>query len=346
MSHNDACLLPAPRRTPRSKGKLIIEFDRPPYQVSYLVRRTSNPSRRRNRGMPILHSLVKACLVLAMLAVAPALAGEGGRPDKVSFYFAAHEDDWQLFMNPSAFEDVASGTAKTVFVHVTAGDAGLGMGWGGRKQPYYLARENGAETAIRFMADANDIPADKTASHLPFNGHSVYRVSYRNTVSYFLRVPDGSMSGTGYYETGFESLKRLADGEKDVLSAIDGSTVYHGWNDLVATLRAILEYERGRAAIMQINVAELDPGINPNDHPDHLMTARAALDAANGLPCVRRVHYVDYASSRLPENLELATAGHGKLGIRGDARRRSGARSPRCMASLRSVLCRPELFPR
>ena len=27
--------------------------------------------------------------------------------DKVSFYFAAHEDDWQLFMNPSAFADVA-----------------------------------------------------------------------------------------------------------------------------------------------------------------------------------------------------------------------------------------------
>jgi hypothetical protein len=33
------------------------------------------------------------------------------------------------------------------------------------------------------------------------------------------------------------------------------------------------------------------------------MTARAALDAVGGLGCVRRVHYVNYASSRLPENL-------------------------------------------
>ena len=76
---------------------------------------------------------------------APALrAADGGRPDKVSFYFAAHEDDWQLFMNPSAFQDVINGAAKTVFIHMTAGDAGLGIGWGGRKHPFYLARENGA----------------------------------------------------------------------------------------------------------------------------------------------------------------------------------------------------------
>src|SRR5512140_3359926 len=105
-------------------------------------------------GMRVSQSLVKSVVVLIALAVAPALAGEGGRPDKVSFYFAAHEDDWQLFMKPSAFEDVAGGAAKTVFVHVTAGDAGSGAGSGGRQHPYYLARENGAESAIRLMADA------------------------------------------------------------------------------------------------------------------------------------------------------------------------------------------------
>ncbi len=240
----------------------------------------------------------------AILQASPALAGEGGRPDKVSFYFAAHEDDWQLFMNPSAFQDVINGAAKTVFIHVTAGDAGLGIGWGGRKHPFYLARENGAETAIRFMADADDIPAARVVSHRPFNGHPIYRVSYRNTVSYFLRVPDGNPLGTGYSDTGFQSLKRLADGENKMLSAVDGSTVYHGWSDLIATVRAILDYERGRAALVQVNVAELDARINPNDHSDHLMTAKAALEAVKNLACVRRVYYVDYASSRLPENLD------------------------------------------
>jgi len=241
--------------------------------------------------------------ILASLQ-APALrAADGERPDKVSFYFAAHEDDWQLFMNPAAFQDVINGAAKTVFIHMTAGDAGLGIGSGGRKHPFYLARENGAETAIHFMADADNIPTDEIAEHRPFNGHSIYRVSYRNTVSYFLRVPDGNALGTGYYETGFRSLKRLADGDIDTLSAIDGSAVYHGWSDLTETVRKIVDFERGRAGAVQLNVAELDARINPFDHSDHLMTAKAALDAVSDLACVRRVYYVDYASSKLPENL-------------------------------------------
>ncbi len=247
---------------------------------------------------------IATCLVLtAILQAAPALAGEGGPPDKVSFYFAAHEDDWQLFMNPSAFEDVINGAAKTVFIHMTAGDAGLGMGRGGRKHPLYRARENGAETAVRFMADADDIPAKKTVSNRPFNGHPIYRVSYRNTVSYFLRLADGNPRGGGYERTGFQSLKRLANGENNTLAAIDGSTVYHDWDDLVSTLRKILDFERGHTPNIQINVAEIDTRINPDDHSDHLMTAKAALDAVNDLGCVRRVYYIDYASARLPENL-------------------------------------------
>jgi hypothetical protein len=247
-------------------------------------------------------SIAITCLAVAALQTS-ALAEDGKRPDKVSFYFAAHEDDWQLFMNPSAFQDVINGAAKTVFVHVTAGDAGLGVGRGGRKHPFYLARENGAESAIRFMADADTTPAERVAAPMTFNGHTIYRVSYRNTVSYFLRVPDGHPSGDGYYETGFESLKRLSSGENDVLRAVDGSTTYHGWSDLVKTVRAIVDYERGHAARVQLNVAELNTRINPNDHSDPLMTAKAALDAVKDLSCVRRVFYVDYASSQLPENL-------------------------------------------
>jgi len=253
--------------------------------------------------MSILRMIVAAGLAGVVLVAAPASAEDGKRPDKVSFYFAAHEDDWQLFMNPSAFQDVINGATKTVFVHLTAGDAGLGAGLGGRKHPFYLARENGAEAAIRFMADADGAPAERIAAPTTFNGHTIYRVSYRNTVGYFLRVPDGNASGAGYSMTGFQSLKRLASGENDVLRAVDGSTAYDGWSDLVATLRALIAYERGQAALIQINVAETDTRINPKDHTDHLMTAKAALDAVKDSSCVRRVYYVDYASSRLPQNL-------------------------------------------
>jgi hypothetical protein len=71
----------------------------------------------------------------------------------------------------------------------------------------------------------------------------------------------------------------------------------------VATLRAIVIYERGKARLLQINAAELDPRLNPRDHSDHLMTAKAAFEAAQKLACVRRVSYVDYATMNMPPNL-------------------------------------------
>jgi hypothetical protein len=86
---------------------------------------------------------------------------------------------------------------------------------------------------------------------------------------------------------------------------VDGSTTYHGWDDLVTTLREIVAYERGKAALIQVNVAETNTLINPQDHSDHLMTAKAALDAVKDSMCVRRVYYVDYASSQLPQNLDV-----------------------------------------
>jgi hypothetical protein len=201
-------------------------------------------------------------------------------------------------------EDVAGGAAKTVFVHVTAGDAGLGTGAGGRQHAYYLARENGAESAMRFMADADRTLAPEAASRMILNGHAVYRTRYGRTVGYFLRVPDGHPSGGGYGGTGWQSLRRLNEGQIGTLTAIDRSAAYHGWGDLVATVRAIMTFERDGARLLQNNVADPDPRINPGDHSDHLMTSRLAVDAAADLGCVRRVYYVDYASARLPANLD------------------------------------------
>ena len=242
-------------------------------------------------------------LSVGLLAAQGARAEDASKPDRVSFYFAAHEDDWQLFMNPSAFMDVADAKTKTVFVHVTAGDGGVGLGTRSRKHPYYLARESGAELAIRFMADAGEQPVEKVTSLVQFNGHAIHRLGYRNTATYFLRLPDGHPAGVGFPGTGNQSLERLAKGEISVTTAIDGTTAYKGWPDLVSTLRAILDYERGGARSVQLNVSETDARINPGDHSDHLMTAKAALESVNDLACARRVHYVNYASAALPENL-------------------------------------------
>lgn len=236
------------------------------------------------------------------LLVAQGVRAEESR-ERVSFYFAAHEDDWQLFMNPSAFMDVADAKTKTVFIHVTAGDNGAGLGSWGRKHPYYLARESGAEVAIRFMADAGERPVEKVKSRVEFNGHTIDRLGYRGTVTYFLRLPDGNPAGTGFPATGYQSLERLAKGEISVVSAVDRTAAYHGWTDLVMTLRSIVNYERKGAQSVQLNVPETNASINPGDHSDHLMTAKAALEAATDLGCARRVHYVSYASRGLPENL-------------------------------------------
>jgi hypothetical protein len=128
-------------------------------------------------------------------------------------------------------------------------------------------------------------------------------MEYRNTVSYFLRVPDGNLKGEGFADTGFQSLLRLRKGAIATMTAVDGSTVYRSWDDLVRTVRAIVDAERGYAPLVQINIAETDQTINPDDHADHLMTAQAALDAVKDMDCVRRVSYVDYHSAKLPENL-------------------------------------------
>src|SRR5262245_43335192 len=189
-------------------------------------------------------------LLFLPLAVTPAWCAEKAvvsaqDTNKVAFYFGAHPDDWQLFMNPNAYQDVQNPSNKVVFVYVTAGDAGVGVKNGGRSQPYYLARENGAKSSVRFMADAAkppEVPLDAVAS---ISGHPIKLWVYRNTVSYFMRLPDGSPQGTGYVATAEQSLKRLHEGAIRTMTAIDDSATYQGWADLRTTLRKLIDDERG-----------------------------------------------------------------------------------------------------
>ena len=224
----------------------------------------------------------------------------------VAFYFGAHPDDWQLFMNPNAWYDVQKPSNKVVFVYVTAGDAGLGLGNGERSQPYYLARENGAKLSVRFLADAAkapDVPVDSVAS---ISGHPIKRWVYRNTISYFMRLPDGSPQGTGYVATAEQSLKRLHEGAIRTMTAIDNTTTYQGWSDLRTTLRKLIDHERGSATNVWVNVPDTNIEKNVGDHADHQHMAQGVLEAIADARWINKALYLDYVTADMEENMSSA----------------------------------------
>ena len=223
--------------------------------------------------------------------------------DTAAFYFAAHEDDWQLFMNPNAYHDVQKPSCKVVFVYLTAGDDGAGLGNAGRSQPYYLARENGAKLSVKFMADAQKTPVIPLDSVASVSGHAIKRWLYRNTVSYFFRLPDGGVNGAGYTNTGWQSLKRLHEGALPAMTAIDGSATYAGWADLTGTLRHLIDIERGAATNVWLNLPDPDLEKNIGDHPDHQHMARGVLEATADLRWLNKAFYLDYVTAKLNENM-------------------------------------------
>jgi hypothetical protein len=242
------------------------------------------------------------------------------RASSVSVYFSPHPDDWQLFMNPVPHADAHRVNSKVVFFYVTAGDGGNGNGPAGVRTPYYLARENAAKSSLRFVVDGEQVPAEAIATTVVINGHRVAQSIYKNTVSYFLRLTDGSIAGNGYASTGWQSLERLRKQEIPTLDAVDGSTVYYGWQDLVATVRELIRMEAGDGCAATVNLPDPDFPWNAGDHPDHLATGRLGQDATAAL--FRRRYFVGYGSASMPDNLgkddlliETATFAHVVAGI-------------------------------
>jgi hypothetical protein len=191
-------------------------------------RRKSEVSMRLH-GLPCTRSLPGvACAVWA-----PDLAGAQAdtlRP-ALSFHVAGHQDDWQLFRGNAGFQD----NARVVLISATAGDAGQTDGW-------WEARERGAVAAARKVVG----PLPLSVDIAQFLGHPIVRYTSGNSVSYFLRLPDGAFrSGKGYPAYHNESLSQLRDNGKPV-SAVDRSTTYRSWKGFWETFRAIADYERSR----------------------------------------------------------------------------------------------------
>lgn len=226
----------------------------------------------------------------------------------LSFYVGGHQDDWQLFRGNLAYNDLSKAGSKVVFIYATAGDGGRADGW-------WEARERGAVASARKAVG----PAPLTVDVGSFNDHPVVRYTSANSVSYFLRLPDGrSRSGMGYSAYNSESLSQLRDGGKPV-TALDKSTTYKSWGDFWQTLRAIMEHERAQVPAMPhpwvnapdyfgLDNSRQDCGsqgfCNPCDHPDHKVVGDALRQFVAGT--YNRAWWVGYDTQNRSENLRGA----------------------------------------
>ncbi len=223
----------------------------------------------------------------------------------VTFSIQAHQDDWQLFMCNAIITDINSGK-KIVFITLTAGDAGNGTGAYGSSTPYYVTRERGAIQSAKFIADLpGGIPAlIPTVTTVNINGHNMAKYVYKNTVNYFLRLPDGGGNGAGNPITGFKSLQRLKTGAITSISAIDGSTTYFGWTDLRQTLSQIVLAEKSAGRATWVYTGGLGAS-NSGDHSDHIHSSTAIQEAVASYLWVGINEFVNYSSSGYPVNLSV-----------------------------------------
>jgi hypothetical protein len=187
--------------------------------------------------------------------------------EKVAFYIVAHADDWQLFFYPDLAKEFHTSNCKVVFIITTAGDAGMG-------EHFWQAREEGSKSSIRFcLAPFSAI--EETVGLRTVNGHAINCSVINNTTSYFLRLPDGNLDGSGFASTGYNTLATFERGKTTHIETVDGGAVYNGWLDLVSTIESIIHIETEKKIVAVLNYLNPCQLSNPNDHADHASTGRA-----------------------------------------------------------------------
>jgi hypothetical protein len=240
----------------------------------------------------------------------------------VHFSIQAHADDWQLFMSSRVIADMTAGS-KMVFITLTAGDQSCGSCSYGGGGPLYLSRENGAIYSSNFAADLTtgtaplNLPVATTVSITGNSAHNITKYVYKNTVNYFLRLPDGDLSGNGFPNNNNQSLRKLRLGTipsistigiNDVPTPLAPTATYTGWSDLTNTIKAIINLEKVTGSQSYIHTANKDITYNVGDHSDHINSGYAAEAAvASGMAWVGINGFMDYNSSAFSSPLLSAT---------------------------------------
>lgn len=229
-----------------------------------------------------------------ILSLSIGIGTAAGQYTNVSFYIAAHEDDFQLFCGEQTYNDIQNSISnKVVIIHTTAGDAG------DINDGYWEAREQGEIASIRAAVPSHPVIININK----FNGHPVLSYTCGNTVNYFMRLPDGNPNGTGNPDTNYQSLSKLRDSNKPI-TAVDGSTTYNKWTDFCNTLSAIVQAEKQGISQAHpfIHAADYSSSTNPLDHADHKATSDAVRSFAykNGF---NRSWFLTYYTYFYPGNL-------------------------------------------
>ncbi|HMJ47237.1 MAG TPA: hypothetical protein VK498_07900 [Ferruginibacter sp.] len=252
--------------------------------------------------------------------------------NSVNYSIQAHQDDWQLFWSSRVITAMSVANSKMVFITLTAGDASSGINAYGGGGPFYLSRETGSMFASKFAADLTtgtaplDLPVVTTVT---INSHTITKYVYKNTVNYFLRLPDGEKNGSGFTNNHDQSLLRLRGVAPNPLPnpnwwysipAINviGNTsaaplsgpplLTYTWDQLVATVKAIINLERipgTQSWVFTADERTVAP-YNFDDHTDHIAASYVAQQAVTTFPALNWVGldgYLAYTTSTLPVNL-------------------------------------------
>ena len=207
-------------------------------------------------------------------------------PPQHDVIVVAHQDDWQLFMGDVVAKRIRAGDS-VIFIYLTAGDDG-------RDSLYWQTREQAALRSTRLAIGLR--AADSAAvgcSTREVLEHTIRKCVIVNTESYFMRLPDGKRNGLGFARHDYQSLRRLRGKKIGTIVTVDGSAVYHGWQDLMATTNKLIGPSSATAEIV---VHANDPNIaaNPHDHFDHRMAGLLVNDLRKGQSWNTR-YYVGYA---------------------------------------------------
>jgi len=238
------------------------------------------------------------------------------RPEPI-LVLSPHPDDWPIFAGPAIYAHLRDPGVRVCVVDVTAGDAG-------DDDRYWKARHSGAVMALLRGQPAWSpfalgdeagpvLPASfgVAAARVVRDGKTLLRTRVtcgeRDVADLIsLHLPDGRADGSGFAPS-HQSLAGLREGRCTLRSLWpeESPVTYATWDDLVTTLRAVVEeYCAGHAGPVRLYAPDPDPEANPGDHSDHLVTGLAARELCARDARFRAIWMSTYANGSRPENLD------------------------------------------